>query len=227
MDVDCRLDGAALCWRMLQQECRNLQRWNNTILANPVVTIESTQCLGPCGDGPNVVIVPSDHSPVGANRTTSYGRVWNEALAMHRPFSNAQSHHKSFVPADLFGANVQGVYQVRDSERAHAVVMVAADTVAPPTTRADDATAVSSPNFSNAPVRFLESRRAWYDRPRNERLVFQRVLHASILYGLAASEQPLGTTEWGIAVVLWILSNFVMKESVLEQLIQGKLGKRR
>jgi (2Fe-2S) ferredoxin len=243
MDVDCRLDGSAQCWRMLQQECRNLQPSNDdTIITANAVTIESTKCLGPCGDGPNVVIVPSDKSLLSStNRTTtSYDRIWDETLAIPRPLSNAQRYHKSFVPAYLFGANVQGVYQVRDSERARAVVHVAVasslGTVKSSLRKAtamDTTTATTTTSNRAAqqqPLQFIESRRCWFDRPRNERLVAQRVLHASILYGLAtaSNHQPLGTTtEWGIAIVLWTLSNFVMKESVLEQWLQGKLGKRR
>jgi hypothetical protein len=125
---------------------------------------------------------------------------------------------------------------VRDSERARAVVHVAvASSLGTVESSLRKATAIDTTTSNRAaqqqqPLQFIESRRCWFDRPRNERLVAQRVLHASILYGLAtaSNHQPLGTTtEWGIAIVLWTLSNFVMKESVLEQWLQGKLGKRR
>jgi Thioredoxin-like [2Fe-2S] ferredoxin len=182
--LDCRLDGASDCLRMMQQQ----QQPRSFDIA-----IRAVPCLGPCGDGPNVVIRHDSRRVVDTGMQESLKESWPRSL----------------VPADMFGANTTGIYQVRTK--------VAADMVME---RARELSGVPLDAMSLSTRERVRSTRAWYDRPRNERLVLQRLMHLSILLGLANYDDTLGGLQWTLAALLWLASNFVMKESVLEDFIK-------
>ena len=197
--VDCRVDGATDCLRMLQQRASSHSN------ATAAVQVKAVPCLGPCGDGPNAIIV--DH------RTGQRMGVAESATATREPGSR--------VPADVFGANTKGVFQVRTLQQADTVLRVATNSSTP-------GEVTESPQPERAVVR---STRAWYDRPRNERLMLQRFMHASILWGLLERNATgsIDAVAWAVAAVLWVLSNFIMKESLLETFLldQKIIGKKR
>lgn len=185
---DCRVDGATDCLRMLLLQTSCYQD-------NRILRVRATTCLGPCGDGPNVVAV---------NATTGRRMVLPGDLPDAR-------ERGSWVPADLFGANVTGVMQVRSARQAEALVRLAHHHGTRSSSGMDPPAGPDSYNR-------VQSTRTWYDRPRNERLVLQRAMHVSILMGLAGHPKD-DFVAWSVAALLWVLSNFVMKESLLESFL--------
>jgi hypothetical protein len=206
-----------------------------TTAAVAAVTIKSVPCIGPCGDGPNVVVVDA----------TTGKRIIDPDLAQRK------EGPMSLAPADMFGVNTAGVYQVRDAAMAHAVTNLA---MASNGATASTNTATTTPGggggrgggaalLSEPAVRgqsdnsggggIVVSSRNWWDRSRNERIFLQRCMHASILVGIAdqygtttagtstSGEAQLDALGWSIAAFLWLLSNFIVKESLLEQVLTG------
>jgi Thioredoxin-like [2Fe-2S] ferredoxin len=104
--ADCRVDGSAQCLRLLHDELRSRR---NTATVAAAVIIKSVPCIGPCGDGPNVVVVDEADGK----------RIVDRALAQRK------ERPLSLAPADMFGANTAGVYQVRNAEMADAVMNLA------------------------------------------------------------------------------------------------------
>jgi hypothetical protein len=213
--ADCRVDGASECLRMMQKLASTTSN-NSNSTDKTLLKVKASPCLGPCGDGPNVVVM---------NGTTNKRIVDTELQAR-------KSGSGSVVPADIFGASVTGVYQVRSSQDASGVINLAIGSWKTSLDNDDQNVAKSASsklaalesNDNNTVVVIL-SNRAWYDRPRNERLMLQRLIHVSILAGLASyrtSSQgggELGNLQWGTAAILWIASNFIMKESLLEMVL--------
>lgn len=184
--ADCRVDGASPCLRALQQH-PVIQNSRN---AGSNIAVKARPCLGPCGDGPNVVILDSEDNKVVRER------------AFQPP--------TSLVPPSWFGETNQGVYQVRSVADVDFCVQLAAET-------AGVELAEDDPRSVN-----ISSSRPWYDRPRNERKVLQRVMHFLILVGLytymVEHDGVIGVWQWQIAGALAVASNFIMKENLLEQL---------
>jgi hypothetical protein len=249
--VDCRVDGSAQCLRLLQEELRQ-RKWaaatmttstttttrtiTTAAVAAAAVTIKSVPCIGPCGDGPNVVVVDA----------TTGKRIVDPDLAQRK------EGPMSLAPADMFGVNTAGVYQVRNAAMANAVMNLAiasnGTAVSTATTTpggggggrgGGGASFLSEPavrgQSDNSENGIVVSNRNWWDRPRNERIFLQRCMHASILVGIAdrygtttaagtssSGEAQLDALGWSMAAFLWLLSNFIMKESLLEQVLTGK-----
>jgi Thioredoxin-like [2Fe-2S] ferredoxin len=211
--ADCRVDGASECLRMMQKLASTT---SNNSTDKTLLKVKASPCLGPCGDGPNVVVMDG----------TTNKRIVDTELQARRNGSG------SVVPADIFGASVTGVYQVRSSQDAAGVINLAIGSLTKSLDNDDQNVAQSASsklaalesNDSNTVV-VITSNRAWYDRPRNERLMLQRLMHVSILAGLASygtSSQGCGelsNLQWGTAAILWIASNFIMKESLLEMVL--------
>jgi hypothetical protein len=210
--ADCRVDGASECLRMMQQ-LASTSSSNNT--DKTLLKVKASPCLGPCGDGPNVVVMDG----------TTNKRIVDTELQAQKSGSG------SVVPADIFGASVTGVYQVRTSQDAARVMNLAIgilrtslDYDQKNVAQAASSNFVALGNNDNNTVVVITSNRAWYDRPRNERLMLQRLMHVSILAGLASYDTSHGGSElsnlqWGTAAILWIASNFIMKESLLEMVL--------
>ena len=236
--ADCRVDGSTDCLRMIQNQCKQklatLGRSNDDSSSQQQqqqqqlrdqIKIKSVQCLGPCGDGPNVVL---NLSLQGGENDDRFGkRVVNRELQDILKETNQKGSGggpKSLVPAEPFGANTSGVYQVRTTQNAATIVNLAVQTLskeggvgeeAPLRSLIEDESKMSSKN------EHVTVTRQWYDRPRNERLVLQRFMHVSILFGLGSKYNDEGgvlpSSAWIIAGILWILSNLIMKENLLEQ----------
>lgn len=162
------------------------------------IKVTGRPCLGPCGDGPNIKIVDENE-----NRVVQ---------------PQEDRGPGSLVPAELFGSNPRGIYQVRTARNINRVVRIATDAagLGPQGVLDDDASEIVIP-----------SKREPYDRPRNERKVLQRVMQASIAVGLAQCDQ-VGTIQAETAALLFFLSSFVMRENIftlIQELIQKRMSK--
>ena len=236
--ADCRVDGSTDCLRMIQTQCKRKLGGNNSdkdapsvsqLRDNNQIKVKSVPCLGPCGDGPNVVL---NLSLEGENDDRNGKRVVNRELQDIMKDMNGGNGPKSLVPAEPFGANTAGVYQVRTTQTAATIVNVAIQTLTrdgdgdelPLSQLIEDESKMTSKNEQ------VTVTRQWYDRPRNERLVLQRFMHICILVGVSSKYNEDGgdslpSSAWMIAGILWILSNLIMKENLLEQ-AWNKLNKK-
>lgn len=175
-DIDCRLDGASDALRALQRN------------APDGVRVTGRACLGPCGDGPCVVVLNSENKRVIEEQK---GRVVQGSL----------------VPPDLFGVNPRGVYQVRNAGNVEQVVGIAA---------AEASLDVSNKvvlNESDSESVVVTSTRRPFDRPRNERKVLQRLMQFLVLVGLYSHEN-VQALQFEIAFGLFLLSDLIMKENI-------------
>jgi hypothetical protein len=152
-------------------------------------------------------------------------RIVDRALAQRK------ERPLSLAPADMFGANTAGVYQIRTAEMADAVVNSALSGTSSNTGSTASGTREEGRGRRTSALEtrtIVSSSRNWWDRPRNERLFLQRCMHTAILLGIAneqyssTSGEGLGTLGWSLAAFLWLLSNFIMKESLLERVLSGK-----
>jgi hypothetical protein len=188
--ADCRVDGASDCLRALQQ---------NSVLqqarkSNQSIRVQARACLGPCGDGPCVVVRDNTQ---------------DKKVVVPRDFQDP----KCLVPPNAFGDSTRGVYQVRTAADVDFVVNLAARTggiETGATTTKEDTRIIITPT------------RTIYDRPRNERKVLQRLMQFLVVVGLYQASQSnngvIDTTQWRVAVGLFVASNFIMKENLLQQL---------
>jgi hypothetical protein len=177
--LDCRIDGASDCLRQLAQR------------AVPVgIKVTGRPCLGPCGDGPNVLVLDAHGKRV-----------------VQKQENRIQG---SLVPPELFGSDPRGVYQVRTYRNLEQVLQIAADTAGllPPPSQ-------EVPTTDKDHVVIVSTRQP-LDRPLNERLVLQRLMQFLVLVGLYEYEYDnvIGTEQVEIAVFLFLLSNFIMKENL-------------
>lgn len=165
------------------------------------VRVTGRACLGPCGDGPCVVVLDSENLRVVEAQTE---RVQG-----------------SLVPPEIFGSNPRGVYQVRTAANVKHVVRIAADTAG---------VEPSDESFWNVPDSELgvTSTRQPFDRPRNERKVMQRLMQFFVLAGLyqQAKYSEVDSLQLGTAFVLFLLSDLIMKENFFA-LFWKKIGIRR
>jgi hypothetical protein len=194
--ADCRVDGSTDCLRSIQQH-ELIQRAKdfNQDNANDARAIQvvSCPCVGPCGDGPNVV-------------------VWDrngQRIVEPREFKAP----KSLVPPDAFGDSSRGVYQVRTQDDVNFVAQLAARSAGMDTTLSAN---IDAPTDTI----IVTPSRPWYDRPRNERKVMQRLMQFLVAVGLCDQYQTYGMIEeeqWRIAIALFVLSNFMTNENLLSQ----------
>jgi hypothetical protein len=110
----------------------------------------------------------------------------------------------SVLPADMFGGNLKGVYQIRTRENVDFVVQLAAETagVDPP-----------PPSSEMAGSLVTSSSRPWYDRPRNELKSLQKLTILAILAGVRdydLANGGIGIEQWGIAGVLFLASFLIL-----------------
>lgn len=162
------------------------------------IKVTGQPCLGPCGDGPNIKIVDE-----------------NEKRVVQTQEDRGPG---SLVPAELFGSNPRGIYQVRTARNINRVVRIATDAAGlDPKDELD----------KDASVIVIPSNRQPYDRPRNERKVLQRLMQVSVAVGLSQCDQ-VDTIQGETAALLFFLSSFVMRENIftlIQQLIQKRISK--
>ena len=211
--VDCRLDGASECLRRFQQKYK--QDLNNdsnqttvsttTTTGSKRIVVQARSCLGPCGDGPNVVVLETNGQRV---------------VKMNHPLPPQLPG--SWAPPTLFGDNPRGVYQVRTQEQLDHVWNLVLDTAGLEQDTAGEqktpATATVMEDQDPIDSWIVTSSRPWYDRPRNERRVFQRLMQFMILVGLYqydTSHGALETPQWMVAGGLALASNWIMRENIV------------
>jgi hypothetical protein len=182
--IDCRLDGATDCLRAVQRN------------APAGARVTGRPCVGPCGDGPCVLVLDEEDKRV----VQSQDDLIKTSLA----------------PPEKFGANPRGVYQIRTRENLERVLQIASDAAGVES---------SSNGVKDTTVSFngIISTRQLFDRPRNERKVMQRLMQSMVLVGLNEFEN-VGNMQLLIAAALFLLSEFIMKENIFT-LIRKTIGK--
>jgi hypothetical protein len=174
--IDCRIDGASDCLRAMQRHVPE------------GVRVRAQPCVGPCGDGPCVLVLQ------GTRRIV-------------KPQENAVA--TSWAPPDMFGANPRGVYQVRTVENVERVLEIAAEAAGVPSQRLD--------LVGNTTTAIVSSTRSFWDRPRNERKALQRLMQFLVLVGIwdyDTSFGGVGNVQWGVAASLCLLSEFIVRENL-------------
>ena len=239
--ADCRIDGASHCLRRIQQATSIVNNnvvvaaalssfsSNNTTTATTSTTttpsakkaivVEARPCIGPCGDGPNVVVLLSMD---GHNKK---GQQQQQRVVSTEPQPNRGPG--SLVPANVFGDNPRGVYQVRTPEHVDFVLNLAKQAAQIPhdiatttiTSSIDNEDAAAAATFTTTTTTTTTtSSRPWYDRPRNERRVLQRVMQFLVLIGLYQYDKiegSIGSEQWIVAAILGLASNWIMKENII------------
>jgi hypothetical protein len=180
------------CLRLLQQQATSI----NTQQANfKTIAVKARPCIGPCGDGPCVLVLDETGKRV------------------MRP--QPDKLPGSLVPPDIFGDNPVGVYQVRTQGHLDFVMDLAAEAAG--LERKEEGSSQDDPSTV-----IVQSTRPWYDRPRNERKVLQRLMQFTVLAGLydyqSKHDGAIHAEQWQVAISLATLSNFIMKENLLETL---------
>lgn len=189
---DCRVDGSTQTLKQLQSCVSQLNQGQNQ--KQKSITIQSKNCLGPCGEGPCVQVLNAQKQ-----------RVFRGEQPNREPSD-------SWMPADSFGADTKRIYQVRNAAQAAFVLELAASEAHLPKRLIPD-------ESSFPPV---QSTRAWYDRNNNDRKVLQRLLQVAVAAGLleySKTHDELGPLPWGIAASIVLTSNFIMKDNLLEQVV--------
>lgn len=184
---DCLVDGSTGSLKSIQSEVSKLKKKKKTKEGDFPIKVVSRQCLGPCGDGPCALILDRNEQRVVKDQpseTTGQG---------------------SLVPAELFGSNPTGVYQVRTKQNVDFVIQLAAETAG-----ISSREELVNDNDDGSEV-VTSSSRLWYDRPRNERKVLQRFAQFMVLAGLydyskSHVEGGIGETQWFVAGILFLAS---------------------
>lgn len=200
---DCRADGVSGSLKAIQRSVSELRKFN----PEAAIKVEARQCLGPCGDGPCVLVQDG---------------LRNRVVREQPKETKVQG---SLVPPSAFGSDPTGVYQVRTNQNVDFVVGLAAET-AGCTLHGDSA---RQSTLGDDPKGLVTSCvRPWYDRPNNERKGLQRLGQFLVVVGLAHyfdAHDSIGTVQWTIAGVLFVASNFIMKESLADKVLK-RFGKR-
>lgn len=223
---DCRVDGASDCLRALQRISKTNQRKvtsddDDDCQQRTVVKVRARNCLGPCGDGPCVVVLDAQgnrKAMMMSDNTDSNGENNNNNSKRRR--KQQKKERGSLVPPELFGVDDSTIYQVKTEADVEMVWRLAASTTVG-TTSSEKQNEEGEQGLVQTPATIIRSTRRWYDRPNNERKVLQRLMHVMILAGLyeySESHISLGSLQYGIATTLFILSNFIMKDNLFEQL---------
>ena len=183
--ADCRVDGCSQALRELQKQNANDKE---------TISVKSRPCLGPCGDGPTVMVLDKQGARIVEDQ--------NDKLP------------GSLVPPELFGTNPRGIYQVRTAGQVHQVSRIAQEAAG------KSADEIPSPP-ENADEIIAQSTRSVLDRPRNERKVLQRFMQFLVLVGLYQYEHnqgSLGNTQYTIAAILFLGSDLILKEGLFFEL---------
>jgi hypothetical protein len=152
--LDCRIDGASGSLKQIQRRISQLKKKKQDNHPDDLATITlskilvtSRPCLGPCGDGPCVLVLD------GAQKR----------VVQQQPKETLVGPG-SLAPADMFGVNLRGVYQVRTQQNVDFVVELAASTVG-----LEEEENIPSAFISTVDTTIIAtSTRPWFDRPRNE-----------------------------------------------------------
>jgi hypothetical protein len=188
--IDCRLDGASDCLRAIQRHIPE------------GVRVRSQPCVGPCGDGPCVLVLDSGRRIVEPQE---------DVVAT------------SWAPPDMFGANPRGVYQVRTVQNLERVLEIAAAAAGTTTVSSQPLLPGATPTTT-----IVSSTRSFWDPSRNERKVLQRLMQFLVLVGIwdyDASYGGVGNLQWGVAGSLCLLSEFIVRENLFT-LAQALLKKK-
>ena len=188
---DCRVDGSASCMRQLQKSVKAIDAGTSDSGSDRTIRVTGRNCVGPCGDGPCVMILDATND--------------NERIAVDQPSKQSIS----LAPPDVFGSNPKGWYQVRTKLQLEEVMGIACESAGIPFER-------TSTIDESGDELIIEPTRKVYDRPRNERKVLQRLMQVMVLAGFYGIEGEPSQLQYGIGVALFILSNLIMKENILE-----------
>ncbi|CAB9508359.1 expressed unknown protein [Seminavis robusta] len=183
---DCRVDGSSGCLKAFQ---------GGIGTDKSRIRVTGRACVGPCGDGPCVMVLNDKKEKVVVNQPSKI------------PISLASP--------DLFGSNPGGWYQVRTAQQVQEVLEIARKTAGVVSeTEPQDSTVLPQTTT-------ITSTRPWYDRPRNERKFLQRLMQFTVVAGLAQYDktQELGDLQYGVAGVLLLLSTGITKENVWNALV--------
>jgi hypothetical protein len=194
---DCRIDGASGSLKQIQKRVGS--SLSPEARKNSKIKVTGRPCLGPCGGGPCVVVLDANGKRVVKDQpaeTTGPG---------------------SLAPADIFGVNATGVYQVRTQQNVDFVVNVALETavgsdiIKEMNEEATTPTPFTASNNDKELLAVTSSVRPWWDRPRNERKVLQRLAQCLVVYGLYHSNGngEIGDLQWQTAGVLVFASFFI------------------
>jgi hypothetical protein len=122
----------------------------------------------------------------------------------------------SLVEPDIFASNPKGWYQVRTDQQVEEVMEFAARA-------AGVEHYAKGESASSSNTVYVTSSRAWFDRPRNERKVLQRLVQVMVLYGLYSWDGDIGNLQYSLAFGLWVLADFIMKENIFTLIKQQVL----
>ena len=169
-------------------EC--LRQLQKNVPSSDRLKVTGRPCLGPCGDGPCVRVLDPNGKAIVEDQTD---RV-----------------QTSLAPPELFGSNPRGIYQVRNGKNLQQVISIA--------TNAAGLEPKNDGGIENllSSKWVISSTRKSYDRPRNERKVLQRLAQFMVMTGLYEyyqSHNELGSLQYEVAFVLFLLSNLIVKEN--------------
>ena len=182
--ADCRVDGSTQTLREFQKRNANQDK----------IRVTGKPCLGPCGDGPCVMVLDDQ------------GQRLVEEQDNKLP--------GSLVPANIFGTNPRGIYQVRSVGQVHQVCRIARKA-------AGDGPEESCSPPDNANELIVQSTRSVWDRPRNERKVLQRFMQLLVGVGIYQYDHDhgdVGNTQYAIAALLFLASDLILKEGLFYEI---------
>ena len=185
--ADCRVDGCT-------QALRELQKQNANEKDKTLIRVTGRPCLGPCGDGPCVLVLDQQGKRVVEDQDDKVSG--------------------SLISPDLFGTNPRGIYQVRTTGQVHQVSRIAKQAAGK---SLDELT----PPPENANEIIVQGTRPFWDRPRNERKVLQRIVQVLILGGLHqydVDHSRIDSLQFAIAAVLFLSSDLILKEGLFYEL---------
>ena len=186
--ADCRVDGSTQALKELQTQNASLK---------DAIRVTGKPCLGPCGDGPCVMVLDKQGNRVVEEQENKLPG--------------------SLVPADLFGTNPRGIYQVRTARQVQQVCRMAREAA----TGKRDNDEESSPLEEDTDKVIVQSTRSIFDRPRNERKVLQRFAQCLVGIGLYQYDHDhgsVGNVQYAIAAVLFLASDLILKEGLFYEL---------
>lgn len=168
------------------------------------IRVTGRGCIGPCGDGPCAFILEGNDE----RKKIVQGQPSKQQIALVTP--------------DVFASNSGGWYQMRTREQIQEVLDIACGAAKQRESEGkEDLVPIQA--ISSAQI---QPTRQWYDRPRNERKVLERLFQVSIALGLSIYSEDhggeIGNLQYGIAAFLWFLSSLIMKENIWNSLIFRK-----
>lgn len=158
------------------------------------IRVTGKPCLGPCGDGPCVMVLDKN----------------DQRIVEPQP----DKLPGSLVPPDLFGTNPRGIYQVRTAGQVYQVSQIAQKTAG---------STAESPFPEKPDELVVRSTRSLFDRPRNERKVYQRFMQFLVgvgLYQYNEDHGSIGNLQYAIAAILFVGSDVILKEGLFFEIKQ-------